>query len=120
MTLNRLKPGSRMSEAVTLGQTVYLTGQIPNSLTADITVQTHEVLAEIDVILAQLGCSKSDLVSGQVWLSDMADFAEMNLVWDARVDILNPPVPATGGVASARPGMGVEMIAITHLPVPSF
>jgi len=117
MTLTRLNPGLRMSEAVTVGQTVYLAGQIPNSLTADITVQTREVLAEIDAVLAQLGCSKSDLVSVQVWLSDMADFAGMNAVWDAWVDTTNPPARATGGVALARPGMRVEMIAIAHLPV---
>lgn len=120
MTLTRLKPGPRMSEAVTVGQTVYLAGQIPHSLAADITVQTLEVLAEIDAVLAQLRCSKSDLVSVQVWLGDMADFAGMNAVWDAWVDQTNPPVRATGGVALARPGMRVEMIAIAHLPVPSF
>lgn len=119
MTLTRLNPGPRMSEAVTVGQTVYLAGQIPQSLTADITVQTREVLAEIDAVLAQLGCTKSDLVSLQVWLSDMADFAGMNMVWDAWVDTTNPPARATGGVALARLGMRVEMIAIAHLPVPS-
>lgn len=115
MNLTRLNPGPRMNEAVTVGETVYLAGQIPHSLTADITVQTREVLAEIDAVLAQLGGSKSDLVSVQVWLSDMADFSGMNSVWDTWVDATNPPARATCGVDLARPGMRVEMIAIACL-----
>jgi hypothetical protein len=40
MTLLRLNPRPRKSEAVTAGETVCLAGQIPHSLTAYITVQT--------------------------------------------------------------------------------
>ena len=116
MTFQRLDPGARMSEAVRVGEIAFLAGQIPDDLTGDITAQTREVLANIDDVLARLGGSKSDLVSVQVWLADMSDFAGMNAVWDAWVDQQNPPARATGGVALARPGMRVEMIAVARLP----
>jgi len=116
MTLQRLNPGLRMSEAVRIGDIVFLAGQIPTNLAGDITVQTREVLAEIDAVMAELGGSKADIASVQVWLSDMADFQGMNAVWDAWVDPANPPARATCGVALARPGMRVEMIVVARAP----
>lgn len=116
MTIQRLHPGSRMSEAVRIGDIVFLAGQIPDDLTGDIVKQTREVLDNIDAVMAKLGGSKADIASVQVWLSDMSDFQGMNAVWDAWVDPANPPARATCGVALARPGMRVEMIVVARAP----
>lgn len=116
MTIQRLNPGPRMSEAVRVGDIVFLAGQIPETLDADISVQTREVLDEIDAVMAELGGSKADIASVQVWLADMADFQGMNAIWDSWVDPANPPARATGGVALARPGMRVEMIVVARAP----
>ncbi|WP_372835612.1 RidA family protein [Puniceibacterium confluentis] len=116
MTLQRLNPGARMSEAVRIGDIVFLAGQIPDDLAGDIAAQTREVLDNVDAVMAELGGSKADIASIQVWLSDMADFQGMNAVWDAWVDPANPPARATCGVALARPGMRVEMIAVARAP----
>lgn len=115
MTVTHLHPGARMSEAVRIGEIVFLAGQIPDDLTAGIEDQTRQVLSAIDGVMAELGGSKSDVASVQVWLADMADFAGMNAVWDAWVDPETPPARATCGVALARPGMRVEMIAVARL-----
>jgi enamine deaminase RidA (YjgF/YER057c/UK114 family) len=115
--ITRLNPGKRMSEAVRIGDIVFLAGQVPNDLTADITAQTQQVLDNVDAVMAELGGSKADIASIQVWLADMADFQGMNAVWDAWVDPANPPARATGGVALARPGMRVEMIVIARAPI---
>jgi enamine deaminase RidA (YjgF/YER057c/UK114 family) len=111
----RLDPGRRMSKAVRVNNLIFLAGQVPQDLSADIGVQTRQVLDAIDTIMAEFGGSKSDIVSVQVWLSDMADFQGMNAVWDDWVDQENPPARATGGVALARPGMRVEMIVVASL-----
>lgn len=116
MSLHRLNPGPRMSQAVRIGDIAFLAGQVPNDLSAGITTQTREVLAKIDAVMAELGGSKADIASVQVWLSDMADFAGMNAVWDEWVDPANPPARATGGVPLARPGMRVEMIVTAYAP----
>lgn len=116
MKLERLNPGARMSQVVCAGELAFLAGQVPNDLSGDITAQTQEVLAKIDGITEQLGGSKADLISVQIWLADMEDFSGMNAVWDAWVDPQNPPARATGGVALARAGMRVEMIVVARLP----
>lgn len=116
MTIQRLHPGSRMSEAVRIGDIVFLAGQIPDDLTGDIAKQTREVLDNIDAVMAELGGSKADIASVQVCLSDMSDFQGMNAVWDAWVDPANPPARATCGVALARPGMRVEVIVVARAP----
>jgi len=105
-----------MSQAVRIGDTAFLAGQVPSDLTGNITEQTREVLDKIDAVMAELGGGKADIASVQVWLSDMADFQGMNAVWDTWVDPANPPARATCGVALARPGMRVEMIVVAHVP----
>lgn len=116
MTLTRINPGPRMSEAVILGDIVFLAGQVPDDLTADITTQTRQVLAKVDAALARIGGGKADIASVQIWLADMADFAGMNAVWDDWVDRAQPPARATGGTALARAGMRVEMIVVARNP----
>ena len=82
MTHYRLNPGPRMSEAVCVGGLAFLAGQVPDDLTADITVQTQQVLNNVDAVVKSLGGTKADIASVQVWLADMADFQGMNAVWD--------------------------------------
>lgn len=118
MTLKRLNPGPRMSQAVCIGNIAFLAGQVPDDLDTDIAEQTRQVLAKIDAIVAELGAQKAHIASVQVWLADMADFQGMNGVWDAWVDRDAPPARATGGVALARAGIRVEMIAVVAMPTP--
>ena len=118
MTLERLNPGPRMSEAVCIGDIAFLAGQVPDDLSADIEEQTQQVLNNLDTVVKDLGATKSDIASIQVWLADMADFQGMNAVWDAWVDRNAPPARATGGVALARAGMRVEMIAVVRINRP--
>lgn len=115
MTHQRLNPGPRMSQAVCVGGLAFLAGQVPDDLDADISEQTRQVLAKIDGIVEALGRTKADIATVQVWLSDMDGFQGMNDVWDGWVDRDAPPARATGGVALARPGMKVEMIAVVAL-----
>ena len=111
MTITRIDPGPRMSDAVVHGDTIYLAGQVGTPGTS-ITEQTTEVLAAIDAVLAKCGSSKSKLLSCTIWLADMADFPAMNAVWDGWVDKANPPGRATGEVKLANPGWKIEVIAI--------
>jgi hypothetical protein len=52
-------------------------------------------LAQIDGFLAMAGTDKTKLLSANIWITDMADFAEMNTVWDAWVSPGNTPARAT-------------------------
>lgn len=111
MTIRRIEPGPRMSQAVIHGNTVYLAGQV-GAPGAGVREQTQAVLAAIDRLLAAAGSSKSKLLQATIWLADMADFAEMNSVWDAWVDPANPPARATGESKLAAPEYKVEIIVV--------
>ncbi len=111
MSITRIDPGPRMSEAVIHGNTIYLAGQV-GTPDAPVAQQTQEVLAAIDAVLAKCGSGKAKILSATVWLADIADFAEMNSVWDAWVDKANPPARATSEGKLAAPGYKVEIIVI--------
>ena len=111
MTVRRIEPGARMSQAVIHGNTVYLAGQV-GAPGKSVTDQTKEVLASIDRLLKEAGSEKSKILSAQIWLADMTTFAEMNAVWDAWVDKDNPPARATGSADLATPEHKVEIIVV--------
>ncbi len=106
--ITRIEPGPRMSGAVVRGNTVYLAGQVGEGAT--VTEQCRSALAEVDRLLALAGTSKANILTTQIWLADIADFAAMNAVWDEWVDPANPPARATGEAKLATPAYRVEFI----------
>ncbi len=108
----RLKPGPRMSQAVIHGDTVYLAGQVADDFDAGLEQQTREVLAKIDGLLKEAGSSRDKLLACTVYLSNIADFAGMNAVYDAWVDKANPPARACVETRLADPRLRVEIVAI--------
>ncbi|WP_265500709.1 RidA family protein [Paracoccus beibuensis] len=112
--IKRIGTGPRMSQAVIANGFVFLAGQVgePGTPVAD---QTRAVLSQIDDLLAQAGTDKTRIVSAQVWVADMADFAEMNAVWDAWVPQGHTPARATGESALATPDYKVEIIVTAVL-----
>ena len=87
----RAAPGPVMSDCVIHGNMVYLSGITASDLSGDVTAQTAEVLEKIDRQLANAGTDKYRVLTAQVWLSDMANFAAMNAVWNGWVDPAIPP-----------------------------
>ncbi|WP_029011839.1 RidA family protein [Niveispirillum irakense] len=112
MSIVRLQPGRRMSEAAIHNGTVYLAGQVATDNNADIKGQTAQVLAQIDALLAEAGSDKSKILSTTIYLSSIGNFAAMNEVWDAWVDQSNPPARATVEARLATPGYLVEIVCI--------
>ena len=112
--IKRFGVGARMSEAVAYNGLVWLAGQVgnPGDSVAD---QTKTCLAEVDRILADVGIDKTRILSAQIWLADMADFAEMNSVWDQWVPAGNTPARATGEAKLAAPEYKVEVIVTAAL-----
>ncbi|MBK6467099.1 MAG: RidA family protein [Rhodobacter sp.] len=113
-TIKRIGTGPRMSEAVCYNGIAWLAGQVgnPGDGVAD---QTRTCLAEVDRILAEAGTDKTRILSVQIWLADMAGFAEMNAVWDAWVPKGNAPARATGEAKLATPDYRVEVIVTAAL-----
>ncbi|HEY8383954.1 MAG TPA: RidA family protein [Microvirga sp.] len=113
MTIQRIRPGKRMSPAVIHGNTVYLAGQVADKTAGgSVADQTKEILAIIDGILAEAGTDKSKLLMANIWLTDMATFQEMNGVWDAWVSEGNTPARATVEAKLAAAQYKVEIAVI--------
>ena len=111
MAIERIESGPRMSQAVIHGNTVYLAGQV-GAPGQSVTVQTQEVLKQIERLLAAAGSDKSKILTATIWLADMADFGEMNAVWDAWVGGKDAPARATGEAKLATPAYKVENIVV--------
>jgi enamine deaminase RidA (YjgF/YER057c/UK114 family) len=112
MTIERFQVGPRMSQAVAYNNTVYLAGVIADDASADVTGQTQQILAKIDALLAEAGTDKSNLLSANVWLSDISTFDQMNLAWDAWVTPGSPPVRACVESKLARANLKVEIMVV--------
>ncbi|WP_339109891.1 RidA family protein [Thioclava sp. GXIMD4216] len=108
--ITRLEPGPRMSEAVIYNGLVWLAGQVGEGAT--VAAQTADMLARVETLLGQSGSSKSRILSAQIWLADMADFADMNAVWDAWIDPEHPPARACGEARLATEEYRVEILIL--------
>jgi enamine deaminase RidA (YjgF/YER057c/UK114 family) len=100
-----------ISRVVVRGDTVYVCGVTANPFgTGDIRTQTKEVLETIDRLLQTAGTDKSNLLTAQVWLSDMSLFEAHNAVWNEWVDHRNPPVRACVRADLWDPNLLVEIM----------
>lgn len=113
-TITRLNPNRRSSSVVIHGNTVYLAGQV-GVAGESVAAQTTSVLAAIDRWLAEAGTNKSRVLQATILLADMADFDEMNQVWEAWIDPANPPARAASQSGLALPGYKVEIVIIAAL-----
>ena len=115
MTIQRFNVGKRLSEIVVHGNTVYLAGEVPDDGTLGITEQTEQVLAKIDKLLKQVGSDKSKLLSAQIFLPDMKDFAGMNAAWEKWVIPGQTPARATVEAKLANPVYKVEIMCVAAI-----
>jgi len=117
MPIERRHPGKRLSEAVVFTpgggeRVVYLAGQVADDKDADMTVQTQQVLAAIDRLLGEVGSDKTKILTAQIFLPDMADFAAMNTVWERWVVPGHAPARATVEAKLANPSYRIEILVV--------
>ncbi len=113
MSVQRQEVGPRMSTVVVHGNTVYLAGIVAdNPKGKNTTEQTKDILGQIDRFLAKAGTDKSKLLSANIWITDMANFADMNAVWDGWVSAGNTPARATVEAKLASPDYKVEIMVV--------
>ena len=113
MKIERHETGPRMSKAVIHGDTVYVAGIVADSPKGkSVAEQTKNILSQIDGFLALAGTDKTKLLSANIWITDMANFAEMNSVWDSWVSPGNTPARATVEAKLASPDYKVEIMVV--------
>jgi reactive intermediate/imine deaminase len=105
------------SQAVRVGDTVYLSGQIPlipgsmELVTEDMENAIRRVFDNLKAVAEAAGGALSDVVKLNVFLTDLGYFPLVNRVM---ADYFAEPYPARAaiGVASLPRGAGVEMDAV--------
>lgn len=108
------------SQAVKVGHTVYLAGQIPldpatmQLVTGDMEAQIRQVFDNLAAVARAAGGSLADTVKLNVFLTDLGHFALLNQIM---ADYFQEPYPARAaiGVAALPRGAQVEMDAVLAL-----
>jgi 2-iminobutanoate/2-iminopropanoate deaminase len=112
------------SQAVTIGSTVYTSGQVAldpasgNLVSGGIGEQTQRALENLKAVLAAAGCGLADVVKATVFLTDLNDFAAMNEVYARYLaaDGVVPPARSTVQVARLPKDGLVEIELIATVP----
>ena len=109
------------SQAIAAGGLVFCSGQIPLEpssgvlIEGDISSQTKRVLENLAAVLRAHGLTMEHVVKTTVFLTDLANFGEMNTVY-AQWFPNEPPARSTIQVAALPKGANVEIEAIAFKP----
>ena len=111
------KPVGPYSQAVLVGNTLYVSGQVPvNPLNSElikdsISLATKQVMDNIGAILSEVDFSFDDVVKCTIFVKDMATFKEVNAVYASYFQG-NFPARETVEVSNLPLGALVEISAI--------
>ena len=109
--ITRFAATPRMSNAVSYGGFVFLSGQVAiNHRGGAFEDQAREVLQRIDDGLASAGTDKSRLLTAQLFLRDIADLPAFNAVWDAWLAPSAAPTRTTIQCALASDAYALEVM----------
>lgn len=109
------------SQAIKVGNTVYLSGQIPldpatmTLVNDNMEMQIRRVFENLSAVAAAAGGTLGDIVKLNVFLTDLGHFPLVN---EIMANYFAEPYPARAaiGVAALPRGAGVEMDAVLILP----
>jgi 2-iminobutanoate/2-iminopropanoate deaminase len=105
------------SQAIMHGETMYISGQIPlnpfSGLLEVETIQsaTHQVMKNITALLEAAGLNIENIVKCTIFLKNMDDFAEMNIVYGSYFSNI-PPARETVQVSKLPLDVPIEISCI--------
>lgn len=109
------------SQAVRVGDTLYMSGQIPldpktmQIVDGGIEAQAKQVFANLRAVAKAAGASLNDIVKLTILLTDLGEFAKVNDIMAAHFDAPYP-ARATYQVAALPRGAKIEVEAVLVLP----
>src|SRR5437899_6577056 len=107
------------NQGVRIGELLFCAGQIPidpatgNLVSGNIKAQAERVLENVKAILEDQGLTFANVVKSTVFLTNLADFADMNEVY-AKYFTADFPARSTIQVAGLPKGANVEIEVIAH------
>ncbi|MCD9022459.1 Rid family detoxifying hydrolase [Cohnella silvisoli] len=116
------KPSGAYSQAVKLGDMVYVAGTCPFDIATgevlypgDMARQTRVVLEYMQEILQAAGTSLDNVVKVTSFIDELNDFAAYNEVYGSFFQV-EPPARSTFEIVKFPPGMRVEIECIAYIP----
>jgi 2-iminobutanoate/2-iminopropanoate deaminase len=111
--------GGPLSQAVLVDGTLYVSGQIGRDLKTqkvpeDFEAEVRQVLDSIGIILREAKMNYADVVSVQIYLTDMELFSRMNAVYTTYFKADRPSRTTVGVVKLAAPGARIEITVTAH------
>jgi len=114
-------PTAAYSHAVRAGEYLFVTGQLgvdprTNTLVAGGTVaQTHQVMRNLQAVLAGAGTTLARAVMARIYLTDFADYPAMNAAYASYFAPDRLPARTTVGVTALALGGAVEIDLIVRM-----
>ena len=114
-------PTAAYSHAVRAGEYLFVTGQLgvdprTNTLVAGGTVaQTHQVMRNLQAVLAGAGTTLARAVMARIYLTDFADYPAMNAAYASYFAPGKLPARTTVGVTALALGGAVEIDLIVRM-----
>jgi 2-iminobutanoate/2-iminopropanoate deaminase len=114
-TENAPAPIGPYNQAVKFSRLLYTSGQIPvdprtgKIVTGGIREQAIQVLENLKAVLESAGSSLKDVLKTTVFLADMDDFPEFNVIYAEYFDEISAPARSTIQVAALPLGALVEI-----------
>ena len=108
------------SQAVKHGNTLYVSGQIAldaktgNLITGDIKTETHQVMKNLQAILAAAGVDFTHVVKTSIFVKDLNNFVAINETYGEYFKS-NPPARETVEVSRLPKDVNVEISVIAVL-----
>jgi len=107
------------SEAVRVGDTIYLAGQIglgPQGLVPDFDGQVRQMMDNVAATLARLGLGMEHLVKCSVFMTDMSRWQDFNRIYVEYFDPRRLPARCASGANALAIGAQVEIDCIACVP----
>ncbi|MFC5270872.1 RidA family protein [Adhaeribacter terreus] len=114
---NAPAPIGPYSHAVMAGNTLYISGQIAldaetgNLINESIEAETHQVMKNMQAILATAEMGFADVAKCTIFVKDMNNFARINEIYGSYFSF-NPPARETVEVSRLPKDVNVEISAI--------
>jgi len=117
---NAPRPVGAYSQAVSAGDYVFVSGQIPldhatgEIVEDNITVQTGQVIKNLENILRSAGIGLDKVVKTEIFLSDMEDFSEMNAAYASKFTGTIKPARYVVQASRLPKNVRIEMACIAY------
>ncbi|GGD26064.1 RidA family protein [Pontibacillus salipaludis] len=107
------------SQAIDLGQIVFVSGQIPLNpstmeiVSDDVSEQTTQVMKNVGAILEEAGLNYAHIAKANIYLASMEDFQTVNEIY---ASFLQEPYPARAAIEVSRlpKDVKIEVEVVAH------